>query len=182
MSAEGWRGYDALIAELRRLGAERRTGTLFIATGDNQGGQVALRDGAIAAVRLGRKTGLDAARDLRAIRAVQFDFTRDLMTCADPRQPLSSTAAWSALTGATEDGGPLDDGPETVRTILTTALAEYLGPMAAIVVRDQLREAERAGREPADVIETLARGIEDPAGAAAFREQATAALRSRRRP
>ena len=35
--------------------------------------------------------------------------------------------------------------------------------MAAIVVRDQLRDAERAGREPADVVEPLARLIDDAA-------------------
>ena len=63
-----------------------------------------------------------------------------------------------------------------VHNILTAALVEYLGPMAAIVVRDQLRDAERAGREPADVVEPLARLIDDAAGAAAFRAQATSAL------
>ena len=51
--------------------------------------------------------------------------------------------------------------------------------MAAVVVRDQLRDAERAGGETADVVETLARGIDDPAAAAAFRAQATAALSAR---
>jgi hypothetical protein len=66
-----------------------------------------------------------------------------------------------------------------MRNILTAALTEYLGPMAAIVVRDQLLDAERAGREPADVVEALAKSIDDPIGAAAFREHATAALAAR---
>jgi hypothetical protein len=68
--------------------------------------------------------------------------------------------------------------------VLTKTLTEYLGPMAAVVVRDQLREAERAGREPAQVVDALARSIDEPASASAFKQQATAALariaRSRR--
>ena len=48
--------------------------------------------------------------------------------------------------------------------------------MAAIVVRDQSLDAERAGREPADVVDALARLIDEPAGAAAFRKQAAAGL------
>jgi len=46
-------------------------------------------------------------------------------------------------------------------------------------VRDQLRDAEHAGRGPADVVEALARGIEEPAAAAAFRARVTAALAAR---
>ena len=40
MSADAFRSYDELLAELRRLCAERRTGTLFIATAANEGGQL----------------------------------------------------------------------------------------------------------------------------------------------
>ena len=85
----------------------------------------------------------------------------------------------TVLTGAGPASGQADN--LVVHNILTAALVEYLGPMAAIVVRDQLREAERAGREPADVVEPLARLIDDAAGAAAFREQAAAALAARSR-
>jgi hypothetical protein len=180
MSADGFVGYDALIAELRRLNAERRTGVLFIATADNHGGQVALQEGHIVAVRFRRKVGLEAARDLRTARTVRFTFTRELAAAADPR--LSPSAAWSAVTDVAGPNG--HDDSHGMHTILTAALAEYLGPMAAIVVRDQLRDAESAGRHAIDVVEALARGVDDPAAAAAFREQATAALAARaaRRP
>lgn len=180
MSADGFVGYDALIVELRRLNAERRTGVLFIATADNHSGQLALQDGLIVAVRFRRQVGLEAARELRAIRTVRYTFTRDLAAAVDPR--LSPSAAWSVVTEA-HGGNGHDDG-HGVRTILTAALTEYLGPMAAIVVRDQLRDAESAGRDAADVVDALARGVDDPAAAAAFRQQATAALAARaaRRP
>src|SRR5438477_6466302 len=45
MSADAFRSYAELIAELRRLCAERRTGTFFIATAANEGGQLGLREG-----------------------------------------------------------------------------------------------------------------------------------------
>src|SRR5882672_9070255 len=100
MSAEAFVGYDELIAELRRLAAERRTGVLFIATGDNEGGQLALRDGLIVAARFRRKTGLEAAYDIRKIRRVRFTFTRDL---------------------APEGSNGHTDGNGAIRTILTAA-------------------------------------------------------------
>jgi hypothetical protein len=93
--------------------------------------------------------------------------------------PLSPTAVLAIVTGAGGAHGHADN--LVVHNILTTALVEYLGPMAAIVVRDQLRDAERAGREPADVVEALARMIDASAAAATFREQATAALAARPR-
>jgi len=177
MSADGFVGYDALVAELRRLNAERRTGTIFIATADNHGGQLALQDGLVVAVRFRRKIGLEAVLELRMIGAVRFTFTREQVAAADPR--LSSSAAWSALTETVGSNGHAADG-HGMHTILTAALTEYLGPMASIVVRDQLRDAERAGRELSEVVEALARGVDDPAAAAAFRTQARAALAARR--
>jgi len=171
-------GYEQLMAELKRLCAEGRTGTLFIATSENHAGQLGLRNGVVVAVRFRLKTGLEAARALAQVRAARFTFMRDLVEPPDPRQPLSSTAVLAVLTGAGA-GGNADT--LVAHNILTAALVEYLGPMAAIVVRDHLREAERAGREPADVVDALARLIEDSAGAAAFRQQATAALAARPR-
>lgn len=177
VSADGFVGYEQLIGELKRLHAERRTGILFLATGDNESGQVALRDGLIVAIRFRRKTGMDAAYDLRKARSVRFTFTRDLPDTPDPR--LSASTVWTALTDATE---PDQAGAEAtvLRNILVTALTEYLGPMAAVVVRDQLRDAERTGRDAVEVVEALAKGIDDPAAAVAFRENVTAALVARR--
>lgn len=179
MSADAPASYDQLITELRRLCAEGQTGTLFIATVENEAGQLGLRNGVIVAARFRRQIGLEAARGLKQIRAARFAFTRDLVEAPDPHHPLSSTAVLSMLTG-TEGANGHADGL-AVQNILTAALTEYLGPMAAIVVRDQLRDADRTGRGSADVVEALARGIDEPVGAAAFKEQATAALAARTR-
>ena len=179
MKGDALGSFEQLMAELKRLCAEGRTGTLFIATSENHAGQLGLRNGVVVAARFRLKTGLDAARGLAQIRSARFTFMRDLVEPADPRHPLSSTAVLTILTGAGPAGGQADN--LVVHNILTAALVEHLGPMAAIVVRDQLRDAERVGRAPADALEPLARLIDDAAGAAAFRAQATAALAARNR-
>ena len=176
MSGDALRGFDDLMAELRRLCAERRTGTLFIATADNEAGQLALRDGFIVVARFRRKTGLEAAHALRKISRARFTFTRDFVEAPD--HSLSSTAVMAVLTDTDVTEGFVDRAG-AIRSILTAALTEYLGPMAAIVVRDHLRDAERAGRGPADVVQALAAGIDDPAAAAAFKEHVSAALAAR---
>jgi hypothetical protein len=176
MSADAFRGFDDLMAELRRLCAERRTGTLFIATADNEAGQLTLRDGFIVAARFRRKTGLEAAHGLRKLSRTRFMFTRDFVDSTD--HSLSSTAVMAVLTDTDVTEG-LADRDGTIRGLLTAALTEYLGPMAAIVVRDHLRDAERAGRAPTDVVQALAAGIDDPAAAAAFKAHVSAALAAR---
>ena len=83
MSPEPLRSYDELIAEVRRLCAERRTGTLFIATADNEAGHIALRDGLVVAARFRRTTGLEAAHSLRKITTARFSFTPDFVEATD---------------------------------------------------------------------------------------------------
>ena len=179
MKGDALGSYEQMMAELKRLCAEGRTGTLFIATAENHAGQLGLRHGVVVAARFRLKTGLEAARGLAQVRSARFTFMRDHVEPPDPRHPLSSTAVLAVLTGVGGSSGQSDN--LVVHNILTGALVEYLGPMAAIVVRDQLRDAERAGREPADVVDALARLIDEPAGAAAFRKQAAAGLAARPR-
>jgi hypothetical protein len=208
MSTDDYRSYDELIVELRRLCAARRTGTLFIATADNEGGQLGLRDGLVVTARFRRKTGIEAAYGLRKIGKVRFTFTRDFLEAAD--RTLSSGAVLAVLTDTELPPHPLTpahppasvpplapvapvappppdeahattapppvDTREAIRAALTAELAEYLGPMAAVVVREQLLEAERAGRDLGDVVDALAMAIDDPAAAMTFKKHARTAL------
>ena len=95
MTGEALRSYDDLIAELRRLGIERRTGTVFIATADNESGQIGIRDGLIVHARFRRKTGLEAAYVLRKIGKARFSFTKDFVEATDTS--LSAGAVMSVL-------------------------------------------------------------------------------------
>src|SRR5262249_43245398 len=151
MTGDALRSYDELIAELRRLGLERRTGTIFIATADNESGQIGMRDGLIVHARFRRKTGLEAAYLLRKIGKARFSFTKDFVETTDPS--LSAGAVIAVLTDvempvAAPPVAPTDREAvrradheavrradhEAVRRVLTKALTEYLGPMAAVVV------------------------------------------------
>jgi hypothetical protein len=93
MIGDALRGYDDLIAELRRLGIERRTGTLFIATADNESGQIGMRDGLIVHARFRRKTGLEAAYVLRKIGKARFSFTKDFVEATDTSLSAGSVMA-----------------------------------------------------------------------------------------
>lgn len=185
MTGDTFRSYDELVSEIRKLGLERRTGTLFVVTVDNESGQIGLRDGLIVHVRFRRKIGVEAAYTLRKIDKLRFSFTRDFVETTDPG--LSSEAVLAALTDVEVAAIGWHQAPrhspqhslvaqEAVRRVLTEALTEYVGPLASVVVRDHLREAERVGRQPADVVDALARGIDEPTSASAFRQQATAGL------
>ena len=190
MTGDALRSYDELIAELRRLGLERRTGTLFIATADNESGQIGIRDGLIVHARFRRKTGIEAAYVLRKIGKARFSFTKDFVEMADPS--LSAGAVIAVLTDvelpvASPSAAPsapssAADDREAVRRVLTKALTEYLGPIASVVVQDHLRDAERTRLEPTAVVDALARSIDEPASASAFRRQATAGLARITRP
>ena len=177
MSADTLVAYAELIAEVQRLCAESRTGTLYIATARNEAGQIGLRDGVIVAVRFHLRSGLDAVRGLREVKAARFTFMAGVVEAPDLRQSVSSSAILALLTNTANAMPP--DASAALQRILTSTLTEYLGPMAGIVVRDQLREAERLGRDPGEIVDALARHIDEPAGAAAFRQQATAALAGR---
>ena len=97
MNAPAFRSYGEVVAELRRLCAERRTGTLFIATADNEGGQLGLQNGVIVSVRFRRKTGMEAAHGLRNMAGARFTFTPDFLL-APPDMSLSSDAVLALLT------------------------------------------------------------------------------------
>jgi hypothetical protein len=177
MSAETLVPYPELVAEVQRLCAEGRTGTLYIATARNEAGQIGLREGTIVSVRFHLRTGLDAVRGLREVKAARFSFMADVVEAPDLRQAVSSTAILALLTNTESNSHA--EASAGMQRILTGTLTEYLGPMAAIVVRDQLRDAERAGRSTAEIVEALARSIDEPTGAAAFRQQALDALAAR---
>jgi hypothetical protein len=96
MSPDDLRSYDDLIAEVRRLCAERRTGTLFIATADNESAHIAVRDGLVVAARFRRTTGIEAAHALRKITRARFSFTPDFIEASDAAS--SGVGILSALT------------------------------------------------------------------------------------
>src|SRR6266850_2247515 len=109
MSADGFVGYDALVAELRRLNAERRTGTIFIATADNHGGQLALQDGLVVAVR-GRVQNASPGRPRRS-PPLALQITPSVLSLARSSTPSESQSLkTSALCWPSSGAGRISVG------------------------------------------------------------------------
>lgn len=182
MSGEPPLGYAQLMAELRRLCAERRSGTLFIATASNQSGRIGLRDGNIVSMRFQLRKGLDAVGEISKVSSARCTFTDHAAEEADPRAPLPPTRDVLRLLTGTDTGAPPPSGQLSdtdllrAQNVLAPALAEFLGPMATLIVREQLLDASRHGYDIRKAIEAIAKQIEDPAKAALFKQQVLARL------
>jgi hypothetical protein len=180
--------YDQLIGALGRLCAERRSGTMFVITPDNQTARFELSQGEIVSVGFRVKRGREALPLIKTIAAGRFDFSTDMPGPADATLPathelLAQLGLPAALASAPQpvEAVPPAIRPQVERTqrVLEAELTEFLGPMARMVCREHLA---RAGpltdpNELARVIDALAREIGDPAKEARFRRETLAKLR-----
>ena len=76
---------DQFVAAIRGLCSERRTGTLFVVTVDNEAARFVLRQGTIVAVQFRIRHGLDAIGRLRSVTSGRFNFTPDVAGAPDAR-------------------------------------------------------------------------------------------------
>lgn len=187
--------YDQLIAALGRMCAERRTGTMFIITADNQSARFVLRQGEIVSVGFRLKRGREAVPLIKTITAGRFDFSADMPGPADASLPATheilAQLGVPASVRAPAPTPPLGLAPpasraqvERIQRILESELTEFLGPMARLVCREHLSQAGSL-TDPAElgrVIDAIAREIGDPAKGARFRHEALAKLREEARP
>ena len=177
MSGEPLLGYSEVMAELRRRCAGRHSGTLFLATASNHSGCFGLRDGKIIAVRFRLSKGAEALQAISKIDSASCTFTDQVLEDAVPLPATGDILKLLTGTDATPQSSapmaPSLSDPQLSRahTILVPALAEFLGPMAAIVVREQLAEAKRHGHDLGKTIDAIARQIPDATKAAAFKRE-----------
>ena len=187
--------YPQILGELRRLCAERRTGTMFLVTDKSESARFELRDGQILAIQFRVTTGFNAIAEIMKINAAQVSFSQHSVDPTATRKPLPSTAeiqrtllGYTGLVTSTGPVTPTDDEVENgdyfprAQAILVAALTEFIGPMASIVVADHLRQAQRTGRDVHYAVETIAREIDNPAHAALFTQQVHAQLQSIPKP
>lgn len=185
MSGEPLLAYSEVMAELRRLCSEQRSGTMFIVTASNQSASFALREGNIVCVRFQLKRGLDAVNEIKNVGAVRCKFTEEVAGAPDQRLPSTS----DLLQLLSSDGGAAAAPPprfseaELARaeTVLIRALAEFLGPMATVVVREHLLEARGSGQDLDKTVEAIAEVIPDRAKAARFKQEVLPQLEPPRR-
>jgi len=198
--------FGELVKELSGLCAAQRTGTMFIATTDNQSARIGLREGAIVSVVFRTRRGLEAADHLRKIAGGRFSFSETIVdrVGSDDLPPTSAllallvgeasplppsqpaTASPSAPRPAPPSAAPA--APAAVRAALSRAqstieaeLMEFVGPIASVLCREHFARAASAG-PPFDLpalVNAIAREIGDRAKEERFKQQVLARLRDR---
>jgi hypothetical protein len=199
--------YAELLNELGRLCAVKRTGTMFIATTDNQSARIGLRQGDIISLVFRTQRGLEAIDGIRKITAGRFTFSdtvvdrvasADLPATSDLLSLLAGSGAPPVVSAAPAPPAPPPDAvprpvaaarppaaasPELVKAqaVIEAELTEFVGPIAPLLCRGHIAKAAAAG-PPLDVpalVEAVAREIGDGAKEDRFRQQALARLRER---
>lgn len=149
--------FTQLIAELRQLCRERRTGMVFITTDDNQLAQMVLENGNIVYLFFKKQRGEGALQSLRQYKTGGLRFApgpippyRSELPSAeevlDYLQPADDEALPAPTSAPTEEAtAPPTSGPlglsEQNKSILLEELTELIGPMAIIVCQEKLRSS-----------------------------------------
>jgi hypothetical protein len=166
--------YRQLIAEVRRLCAQRQTGWLFVTTSDNHSVRFGLQNGAIVALTFRNKTGLEALAAIQRVLKGSPSFSSGPPDPKPQAELPPTTELLALLQSAATDHrdqadtrpGPVDETLARSRPIIEAELVEYLGPMARLVIDEHLSAASNLP----DLIESLAREISDPTKSASFKE------------
>src|SRR5262245_32625409 len=103
-----------LARELGSLCAARRTGTLFIATTDNQSARVGIRDGQIVSLVFRNRRGLEAMEHIRKIAGGRFNFSDTVVDRIAPGDLPTTANLLGLLAGHTPASPPAKLAAPTV--------------------------------------------------------------------
>lgn len=197
--------YSQLLMELGALCSAKRTGTMFIATTDNQSARIGLRQGEIVSLGFRTRRGLESLDHIRKITAGRFSFsdtvvdrgssadlpsTADLLALLsgdDSPPPPAAPAAAGPRPAALRTAAPVathrvaDPQLATAQAVIEAELTEFVGPIAPLLCREHIARAAAAG-PPWDfpaLVEAVSREIGDRAKEDRFKQKALARLRER---
>ncbi len=189
--------YRQIVTELATLCGAGRTGTLFMATTDNQSARIGLTHGEITSLVFRNQRGLETLDHLRKIVAARISFT-DAVMDRGVRGDLPATSDLLGMLGADEPPAvaPTRPAPPAVplisaavadaqlarvQAVIETELTEYLGPMAVVICREHVARAAAAGppHDVRQIVEAVAREIGDRPKEDRFRQQVLSRLRER---
>jgi hypothetical protein len=201
--------YGQLLSELGALCSAKRTGTLFIATTDNQSARIGLSEGEIVSLVFRTQRGLEALDHIRKITAGRFSFSDavvdrvssadlpdtsnllEMLSGGDSPAPLAAPAAPYAAVARSVGPAPARAiapaaAPPVAQLIkaqavLEAELTEFVGPIAPLICREHVARAAAAG-PPWDLpalVEAVSHEIGDRAKEDRFKQLALARLRER---
>lgn len=174
--------YAQLVDELRQACVEKRTGTMMIATQDNQLARILLRDGDIVSVSYRLQSGRAAVPLLKDIKQARVKFSHvktggeagggDLPSTPEIMQILGGDKPAAAAPAAPIGSMTVDEIPKVLK-IIEAELIEVLGPLANIVWTEHLERANKplSGSRLRLLVDGLAKEIGDPTKVQLFREQ-----------
>lgn len=177
--------FQAIIDKLEEFCTQQASGILFIATKGNRSAQIVLENGKIVFVYFYNKQGTEALKLMLTIEAGKYKFQKN--ATSPRRSPLPSTDKILRFLNRETDNTVPPEPPEPTevteqvqsslndnqKRILETVLAEYIGPMAAIICEDHLDSAP----DITAAIDALVSEIPSPDQAQKFRLQVATALK-----
>ena len=180
--SQAYAPFSDLVAALEQWSREQRTGIVYVATDTNHSAQINLEQGQIIFLVFKAKLGASALSLMQSINACRFRFAEGAVG-AQSRVPLPTTSAilnqLATSAKRTDAGGRQERVTSSqaisneAKTILEHALAEYIGPMVAIVCPEHFEQA----RDLRSTIEALACEIPKPEQAIRFKEEVSKKLR-----
>ena len=135
--------FSEIVAEIKKLCAQKVSGTLFVATKANRSAQLILDKGEIVFIYFFNKRGEEALELMSTIGAGRYRFQEGAVS---RRDPLPSTdSILQSLSGGQNIAASASENRSTdfalsqeQKDVLETCLAGYIGPMAGIICEDHL--------------------------------------------
>ena len=181
-------GYPDLVEVLINLGANGRTGTLFVTTLDNHSVRFVFDEGRMAACYYSHRNSYDALPLIRQIRGGKYSFAEGVSGGMANHGVPKTEDLLLALSGkeASRSSGPSEstvNDPAKLHEALKALeneFALFIGPAAIIFCSDYLKKGNHAIDEVSDLtemVDALARHIEDPEKRMEFRQRSQAITR-----
>lgn len=173
--------YDQMVGTLRNFCQQKKSGTMLVATHDNNLARILLDDGKIVSVVFGQKRDSDAIAMLREITNCRVKFS-DNVVGSHTSANLPATGTILRMLGGGADA-PGEAGKTSIRSpleIIEHELVDVLGPMASLIWEELLAKAGKPLTPDAitRLLQMAAAEISDPAKRQHFKEQVAVKLRS----
>jgi hypothetical protein len=178
-----WQSGDELESEVARHVRERSSGTLFVRTADNHWGCFVFSAGAIVSVMCRGVRGTKSLVHLRKISQCTYRFDTNALLGEDAGDLPSTEEILEQLGGGDIETlqRPIGLSAAELKQTVSTAAVSVLGPMGALVCDEQFARAGMlSGMEDVEqLLRAIAREIDDPDEAKAFRDEVIAAATPR---
>jgi len=131
-----------LVNQIEVLCTQKASGILFIATQANRSAQIVLENGVIVFVYFYNKQGREALELMLTIQAGRYRFqenaTSPRRNTLPPTQDILQFLSGTQTTEPPAEPEALSQLTDEQKSTLQSVLAEFIGPMAAIICEDHL--------------------------------------------